>query len=193
MSYERTPRLASPAIESGTVQPDQTIEPVRRAGALRRESEAVRLAALSKAIRESTLKRLRSVPGEAVGWRPSPGALSFFELAHHLVRADEWLFAKLADPALPGMVARVGEAGEPSAAAFDALLARLEMLGERRAARLGALKDAELEGPIEDDRFGGEVALWWTIVRGNLEHEAHHRGQLAAYLRIVNDAQTERR
>jgi uncharacterized damage-inducible protein DinB len=44
-----------------------------------------------------------------------------------------------------------------------------------------------------DDRFGGEVTLWWTIVRGNLEHEAHHRGQIAVYLRIVNDVKPERR
>ena len=40
---------------------------------------------------------------------------------------------------------------------------------------------------MPDDRFGGDVSLWWVVVRGNLDHEAHHRGQLATLLRIIED------
>ena len=28
--------------------------------------------------------------------------------------------------------------------------------------------------------------MWWIIVRGNLDHETHHRGQIAAYLRMLD-------
>jgi uncharacterized damage-inducible protein DinB len=38
---------------------------------------------------------------------------------------------------------------------------------------------------VFDDRFGCQVSVWWVIVRGNLEHEAQHRGQVASYLRIL--------
>ena len=33
---------------------------------------------------------------------------------------------------------------------------------------------------------GQEVSVWWIIVRGNLDHEIHHRGQLS-YLRAILD------
>lgn len=38
-----------------------------------------------------------------------------------------------------------------------------------------------------DQRFGGEVSVWWIVMRGNLEHESHHRGQVAAYVRALED------
>ena len=34
---------------------------------------------------------------------------------------------------------------------------------------------------------GKEVSVWWIIVRGNLDHEIHHRGQLSSYLRAILD------
>jgi uncharacterized damage-inducible protein DinB len=147
-------------------------------------TEGARLAELARAVRESTLTRLARVPHGAEFWRPTPGALSFGDVAHHLMRADEWLFAKFSDPGLAGMVASAGEAGEPTRAEFQQLIDRLQHLGEERAARLEAMSDRALAERWVDDRFGGEVTVWWTIVRGNLDHEAHHRGQLAVYLRL---------
>lgn len=145
------------------------------------------LAAYSLAVRDSSLKRLRLVPVGCENWRPSVNALSIGDLVHHLVAADEWLFAKLDDPSLRGMVARAGESGELSRAEFDELVGRLERSGRRRAEILCRLDAVELDRAIPDDRFGGEVTVWWLAVRGNLDHEAHHRGQLATYLRILAD------
>jgi uncharacterized damage-inducible protein DinB len=31
-----------------------------------------------------------------------------------------------------------------------------------------------------------EVTIWWIIVRGNLDHETHHRGQLSVYLKPLS-------
>jgi uncharacterized damage-inducible protein DinB len=62
----------------------------------------------------------------------------------------------------------------------------LRQSGEQRARLLLTLTDSFLDSPMSDDRFG-EVTVWWVIVRGNLDHEAHHRGQLALYLRIIQD------
>ena len=150
-------------------------------------SPGEQLAEYAAAVRDSSLKRLRRVPAEYENWRPSKRALSFADLAHHLVAADEWLFAKLDDPTLRGMVAEAGEAGQVSRAEFLALLERLERSGVRRAEILSNLDAANLERKTPDDRFGGEVTVWWLAVRGNLDHEAHHRGQIATYLRILTD------
>lgn len=149
--------------------------------------EGERLARLATAIRESSVLRLRSVPHGFENWRPSSGAMSFADLAQHLIDADEWLFEKLADPDLPGMKGRPGLATVTGRDEFDAFLERLTSLGAERSTMLADLSSRELAREIPDDRFGGPVSVWWVIVRGNLDHEAHHRGQLALYLRLVGD------
>lgn len=147
-------------------------------------TEGRRLAELSAAIRKSSIERLRRVPAGLEGWRIDPEALSFADLAYHLIEADRWLFDKLADPRLPSMLGQAGAApqGRP---AFLSLLDQLEATGRQRHDLLAAMSDERLAEPISDSRFGGDVAVWWTIVRGNLDHEIHHRGQLSVYLRVA--------
>jgi len=40
---------------------------------------------------------------------------------------------------------------------------------------------------VSDSRFNGYVSVLWIVLRGNLDHEVHHRGQLASYLRVLQD------
>lgn len=154
-------------------------------------SESTRLAELSRAVRESSLKRLRLVPPGFENWTPSPGSMSFADLAHHLVEADEWLFRKLADSTLPTLVGRAGAVAITERLHYVALLDRLAAQGEIRAARIASLDARDLERVLPDSRFGGNVTVWWVIARGNLDHETHHRGQLAAWLRALGVAGRE--
>lgn len=147
-------------------------------------TSASRLAAFSQAIRDSTLRRLRELPPESANWRPAPEALSFADLAHHLVQADRWLLDKLEDPTLPAMTARAGQAGTVTPEGFLRLLEELEAVGSARRRRLAALSPEQLAATLPDERFGGDVTVWWVVVRGNLEHEVHHKGQLALALRL---------
>lgn len=151
--------------------------------------EGQRLAELSEAVRESTLKRLRAVPEGLENWRPVPSAMSFADLAHHIAEADRWLFRKLESPELPPMLGEAGEGAVADRARFLALVQDLVDLGRRRSALLRALDEAALDRRLPDARFGGEATVWWIVVRGNLDHEAHHRGQLASYLRQVAKAE----
>jgi uncharacterized damage-inducible protein DinB len=147
--------------------------------------EAQQLAELSTAVRESSLTRLERVPPGRENWRPTPDSLSCAEIAQHLVDADEWLFAKLENPDLRGMKAVVGMAPPLDRAGYAAVRDRLGLLGEKRAQTIAALSAPQLAAQVFDDRFGRPVSLWWVILRGNLDHEAHHRGQLASYIRIL--------
>ena len=90
------------------------------------------------------------------------------------------------------MAEQPGGAAAITSEQFQELLNALRRSGEQRAALLSTLTDAFLDSPMSDDRFG-EVTVWWVIVRGNLDHEAHHRGQLAAYLRIMQRSPLQRR
>ncbi len=150
--------------------------------------ESSRLAVFSLAVRDSSLERFRAVAFAQANWRPTPQALSIAELARHLVDADRWLVDKLRDAARPSMRAAAGSLTVATEKEWERLIGQLESSGKERSALISRLRTADLERPLQDDRFGGEVTTWWVIVRGNLDHEIHHRGQLATYLRILADA-----
>ena len=155
------------------------------------ETSGVRLAQLSEAARESTLKWLRAVGLGLEAWRPTAETMSFVDLAQHLLDADRWLFGVLdGQPASP-IVGLPGLAPISTRAEYDALLLALEVAGIERARRLAGLSDARLAECWCDARFGPGTSLWWTIARGNLDHEIHHRGQISVYLRMTEGAQLQ--
>ena len=147
--------------------------------------EADRLTAFARAVRESTLERLRRVPAGQENWRFAPGAMSIADLAQHLVDTDEWFFKKLEVKTLNPILGVAGSVTVANRAAYQALIDALVRTGEQRCALLENLTDDQLDEQIFDARFGGEVSLWWIVVRGNLDHEIHHRGQIASYLRAM--------
>jgi uncharacterized damage-inducible protein DinB len=147
--------------------------------------ESQRLAQWSRAVRGSSLRRLSLVHPGFENWRLTPESMSFADVAFHLIEADRWLFRKLAEPNLSPMVGRAGTTNISAREQFTALCAKLETLGEERGAVLESLSPAQLEAEVVDQRFGGVVTFWWVVVRGNLDHEVHHRGQIAAWLRAA--------
>ena len=148
-------------------------------------AEGKRLAELAAAVRESTLKRLRHVPAGRENFSIAVQSMSFADTARHLVDADEWLIAKLRDRDLPPMRGRPGLAEVGSRGEYLELLRRLEETGRARRELVGSMTAEQLEEQVPDARFGGEVSVWWLVARGNLDHETHHRGWIAACLRTV--------
>jgi uncharacterized damage-inducible protein DinB len=137
------------------------------------------------AVRESTLKRLILVPVDAENWRVDPEAMSFSDTAQHLIDSDQWLFAALKAKTSVQMLGRAGIADVKGRIQYDALLSKLDRSGDQRADLLSSLSREALNDPIYAPEFGGAVSTWWAIVRGNIDHEIHHRGQIAAYLRAL--------
>ncbi len=153
-------------------------------------SESSNLATWSQAVRESTLKRLRLVPEGRENWRPVPGAMGVAGIAQHILDADLWLFKKLKEPTLGALKGANPRYNVSCYESFLEILVNLERTGQQRFAVIGALTASDLARTMSDERFGSNVSVWWEIVRGNLDHETHHRGQLAAYLRIADIAPT---
>jgi uncharacterized damage-inducible protein DinB len=144
------------------------------------------LSEFAPAVRQSSLKRLRQVPMGAENWRVDPEAMSFADVAQHLIDADNWLFRKLEIRDLEPMVGMAHVVDISRRADYGAILEHLEIVGQQRSALLQTLNQDALQERITDARFGGEVTVWWVIVRGNLDHEIHHCGQIVAYLRAFN-------
>ena len=144
-----------------------------------------KLSELSDAVRESTLKRLRRVPEGFENWRITSGAMSFADIAQHTIDADYWLFKKLEIRDIGPIKGKAGSIEISDRSQFLKLLEELVQSGKQRTSLISGLSENDLDENIFDSRFGGEVSVWWVIVRGNLDHEIHHRGQIAAYLRAI--------
>ena len=147
--------------------------------------EGKRLAQFARSVRESTLGRLQLVPVGMENWHPSPGALSFADIAQHLVDCDNWLFKKLDVKDLAPIKAEAGRVQIGSRKDFNAILDELKRVGKQRSELIANATESKLSETLFDERFDGEVSTWWVILRGNLDHEIHHRGQLTVYLGII--------
>jgi len=119
--------------------------------------------------------------------------MSFAEHAVHLIDCDNYLFDKMDGMTVSPVSGPPGMFEVSSRSEYESLQATPEQTGRKRAELLESLSENDFSRPVNDRRFNGEVSFWWLIVRGNLDHEIHHRGQIAAYLRfagIVDDLTT---
>ncbi len=143
------------------------------------------LAALSSAVRESSLKRLKLVAEDFENWRPIDDMMSFADIAFHLVEADRWLMKKLEVEDLAPIQGRAGAIEIIKREDYLALLDQLEATGRERAGLIEGLDEEEMSHTIYDARYGEKVSVWWIIMRGNIDHEIHHRGGITVYLRLA--------
>jgi uncharacterized damage-inducible protein DinB len=150
-------------------------------------SEIENIIDLAKAVRQSSIKRLVLTPQGYENWSISPNALSIAEIVHHLIEADNWLLEKLINPNTQSFKASKGHVQIDTRDSYRLLIAKLEQCLVNKISFLETITPIQLEEKIPDDRFGGNASRWWVIVRGNIDHEIHHRGQLAAYLRVLQD------
>jgi uncharacterized damage-inducible protein DinB len=123
-------------------------------------------------------------------WRATPTAMTFAEQAHHLLACDQYLFDRLEGRDVPPVTGAPSASEDTSTSEFQSSVAALERSGERRAEYLQSMSESDLSKTVLDHRSEGDITVWWLIVRGNLDHEIHHRGQIAAFLRssgLVND------
>jgi len=142
-----------------------------------------------KAVRDSTLERLKIVPEGYENWRISKNSLSLAEIAQHLLDSDDWTINKIKDPTIKSILAEKGSIEDCSRDEFNTLISALEESLEKKIKFIDSLDKEKMKSKIYDDRFNGEVSIEWIILRGNIDHEIHHRGQIAAYLRTMKDKQ----
>ena len=140
----------------------------------------------SRAVRHSTLKRLRKIPKGYENWKPTANVLTIAEITKHLIDCDYWLFEKMTNESLKSTVPETNSFLINKREEFENLLEELKETQVKREQLIRMLTEEKLFHKIFDDRFNDKVTVWWIIVRGNLDHEIHHRGQIALYLKLID-------
>jgi len=129
-------------------------------------------------IRKRTLNYVRMVPDDRLHWAPKDGEFTCADIVRHIA-AGEVMFVRLV---MHDVWKYGGHSGDEATTA-----ALLEMLDRTHAAameELRALPDAELDQPRHSLEGNTPIKAWrWLLAL--VEHEIHHRSQLAMYLTLM--------
>jgi uncharacterized damage-inducible protein DinB len=128
-------------------------------------------------IRRRTMTFIRTVPADKVEWSPGAGEFSFGVIIRHLTAAEPMFVGAVVDGrwVYGGHEAK----SEPS---LDALIADMTIAHEEAMRRLRAYPDSELFS--ERPTLNGTPVKAWRLMMAMVEHEIHHRSQLAMYLTL---------
>ena len=140
-----------------------------------------------KSVRGSTIKRLELVPEGYENWKVSSGALSFAEIAKHIIDLDNWLLEKIRKPNIKSIETENAIIKNCNRKEYKGLIINLKEVLEKKIDLINTLNEDKLKAKIYDDAYNSEVSLSWLILRRNVDHEIHHRGQISAYLRVLKD------
>jgi len=130
-----------------------------------------------------TRRLLERVPTEKGPWKPHEKSFSLGHLAQLVSRMPGWITLALRETKLDlsGAPSYSHESTEALVAGFD------RNVSEARAA-LAAARDQDFMVPWS--LTSGDRVLFTAprlaVVRQNISHLIHHRGQLSVYLRLVN-------
>ena len=121
----------------------------------------------------TTVKVLEAIPEGNKNWKPDPKARSAWELAQHLAESDVWFL----DSVLKG---QFGEQSPSGASTVAELAAWYKTHMPAKLERVLAMDGAALSQIV--DFYGMKLPNAQYLVFCAV-HDAHHRGQLASYLR----------
>ena len=128
-------------------------------------------------IRRRTLNFLRVIPPDQFEWRPKEGEFSCGDIVRHIL-ATEKMFVGVA---MDGKWKYAGH--ESDKQGLEETLAQLEAAHVETMEKLKSLPDEALM-EMRPSLKGPELKAWrWLMAM--VEHEIHHRSQLAVYLTLM--------
>ena len=130
----------------------------------------------------TTRRLLERVPGDRPEWKPHPKSFSIAHLAQLVARMPGWLTHTMRQPDLD-LGSFAGYSNEKTAtlvAEFDRNVAEARSVLEKA-------KDADFDVPWSLKRQGQVLFTLprLAVMRQNINHLVHHRGQLTVYLRLL--------
>lgn len=150
------------------------------------------LAEFSSKIRKLTLKRLEEVPEGFINWRLNNTAMSFVDIIQHLINVDE-LFFNIITTGESRFRWTLGSE-EPhlhvDKLTYESMVKKLEEFKIRRDSIIRSFDDAIINKQVIDENEE-KMTFWWFLMHKVLEHEVYHRGQVAAYLKVLKGESSE--
>ena len=130
-----------------------------------------------ESVRRRTLNYLRVIPPEKFEWRPKGGEFTCGDIARHILAAEK-MFVGVA---MDGKWKYTGHDTDKQGLAETLVL--LEAVHVESMEKLKALPDEALM-EMRPSLKGPELKAWrWLMAM--VEHEIHHRSQLAVYLSLM--------
>lgn len=145
-----------------------------------------RLAEFSSEIRKLTLKRLEEVPEGFINWRLNTNAMSFAHMVQHIIDVDE-LFFGLVTSKQKDFKWRLGSEEphvEVKKTVYELNIKQLKAYQQKRYKVICAFDELKMNIELTD-KNQRKISFWWFIMQQVLEHEIYHRGQIAAYLKVL--------
>jgi len=130
-------------------------------------------------IRRRTLNYIQAIPAGQLEWRPAPAELTCGDIVRHVAAAEQMYVGLVAE----GRWHYRGHAREPEHD-LATLLAALQAGHAQAIERLRGLPDSVL-GELRPALDGGPSIKVWRWLMAMVEHEVHHRSQLAVHLALM--------
>lgn len=129
-------------------------------------------------VRRRTLQFIDAVPADRIDWSPGEGEFSFGDLIRHIAASEEMFIGAVMDGKwkYPGHETREKQDRESA-------VAMLRSVHHEVMKRLGTLGDPALK-ESRPSLNGPEVSAW-RLLMAMVEHEVHHRSQIAMYLTLI--------
>ena len=131
----------------------------------------------------TTRRLLERVPGDKGTWKPHPKSFSLGHLAQLVARLPGWNAMVLKTTELD-----LGQAPGYSYEKTETLLEEFDRLVKDSQETLAAAADSDFDVPWSL-KARGQVLMTLprrAVVRQNINHLVHHRGQLTVYLRLLD-------
>ncbi|MBC7898231.1 MAG: DinB family protein [Cytophagaceae bacterium] len=131
----------------------------------------------------TTRRLLERVPSDRATWKPHPKSFSIAHLAQLVAAMPGWITMTIKQTSLD-LSAGPAYSNQPT----EALVAMFDKNVQEARETLAAASDADL-GVSWSLMMGEKVMMTMprgAVVRQNINHLIHHRGQLSVYLRLLD-------
>ncbi len=133
-------------------------------------------------IRSRTMRLVACIPPTDLEWRCKEGKFTLGDLARHIAAVERNVFAE----SVTGGRNRYAGCGRELADGYDQVIQYMERMHSESMSIFSRLSDQELLRKCAS--ADGTPLTAWKFLRSMPEHEIHHRGELYAYLGILDVA-----
>ncbi len=130
-------------------------------------------------IHQRTLNFAQAIPPDKIDWSPQEDEFSYGDILRHLAAIEKITVSAGVDgqwESYPGH-------GRNLAGSLDEVVGYIETIHTEAMDRLRALPDEQLNQPRPS--ITGRPLKAWRLLMAVVEHEIHHRSQIASYLAFM--------
>jgi uncharacterized damage-inducible protein DinB len=129
-------------------------------------------------IRRRTLHFIDAIPADRIDWFPSDGEFSFGDLIRHLAASEAMFIGASVNGKWRYAGHKIQEKQER-----DVAITLLKSTHQEAMKKLGILSDSVLHESRPS--LTGQEVKTWRLLMAMVEHEVHHRSQIAMYLTLI--------